>query len=127
MVQWQGRGAHVYTAATYAADVISDVLNQPGSRFQRNLVDSGLWQSVVVNYYTLNHVGPITISGEVAPGKIREAIAALDRELNAVAKPGYITTEAVEGVKKTRIAGTLDSLDPSSGFAHLLGFSGAAP
>ncbi|HEX9483138.1 MAG TPA: pitrilysin family protein [Gemmatimonadaceae bacterium] len=122
MIQWQGPGAHVDTPATYAADVFSDVLNQPGSRFQRNLVDSGLWQSVVVNYYTLNHVGPITISGEVAPGKIREAIAALDRELNAVAKPGYITTEAVEGVKKTRIVGTMESLERSSGFAHQLGF-----
>jgi zinc protease len=122
MLQWHGPGAHTDIPATYAADVFSDVLNQPGSRFQRKLVDSGLWQSLVVNYYTLNQVGPITISGEVAPGKLREAVAALDRELIEVVKPGYITAEAVDGVKRTRIVGTMESLERSSGFAHQLGF-----
>jgi zinc protease len=122
MLQWHGPGAHTDVPATYAADVFSDVLNQPGSRFQRKLVDSGLWQSLGVNYYTLNQVGPITISGEVAPGKLREAIAALDKELLEVVKPGYITTEAVDGVKRTRIVGTMESLERTSGFTHQLGF-----
>jgi zinc protease len=122
MLQWQGPGAHADPAATYAADVFSDVLNQPGSRFQRALVDSGIWQSLLVNYYTLNHVGPITISGEVAPDKLREAIAALDRELGAVVKPGYITTDAVNSVKQKRIVETMESLERASGFAHQLGF-----
>ena len=120
--QWQGPGAHADIPATYAADVFSDVLNQPGSRFQRKLVDSGLWQSMNVNYYTLNQVGPITIGGAVAPGKLREAIAALDRELLEVVKPGYITSDAVDGVKRQRIVGTMESLERSSGFAHQLGF-----
>jgi zinc protease len=121
-LQWDGPGAHADIAATYAADVFSDVLNQPGSRFQRKLVDSGLWQSLGVNYYTLNQVGPITISGEVAPDKLRPALAALHRELAEVVKPGYITKEAVDGVKRTRIVGTMESLERSSGFAHQLGF-----
>jgi zinc protease len=122
MLQWQGPGAHADVPATYAADVFSDVLNQPGSRFQRKLVDSGLWLSLDVNYYTLNQVGPITIGGEVAPGKLREAIAALDKELLEVVKPGYITTEAVDGVKRKRIVGTMESLERTSGFTHQLGF-----
>ena len=122
ILQWDGPGAHADPAATYAADVFSDVLNQPGSRFQRTLVDSGLWQSLIVNYYTLNQIGPITISGEVAPEKLRTALSALDRELAAVVKPGYITKDAVDGVKRTRIIGTMESLERSSGFAHQLGF-----
>ena len=65
----RGRVRTPTSAATYAADVFSDVLNQPGSRFQRRLVDSGLWQSIGVNYYTLNQVGPITIGGDDAPGE----------------------------------------------------------
>ncbi|MDB4882961.1 MAG: peptidase domain protein [Gemmatimonadetes bacterium] len=121
-LQWEGPGAHADVAATYAADVFSDVLNQPGSRFQRKLVDSGLWQSLLVNYYTLNQVGPITISGEVAPDKLRPALAALHRELAEVVKPGYITKDAVDGVKRTRTVGTMESLERSSGFAHQLGF-----
>jgi zinc protease len=122
LLQWQGPGAHADIPATYAADVFSDVLNQPGSRFQRRLVDSGLWQSMSVNYYTLNQVGPITIGGAVTPGKLREAIAALDRELLEVVKPGYITADAVDGVKRQRIVGTMESLERASGFAHQLGF-----
>lgn len=121
-LQWQGPGAHADVPATYAADVFSDVLNQPGSRFQRRLVDSGLWQSIGVNYYTLNQVGPITIIGAVAPGKVREAIAALDRELLEVVKPGYITTDAVNSVKQKRIVETMESLERASGFSHQLGF-----
>ena len=121
-VQWGGPGAHADVPATYAADVFSDVLNQPGSRFQRKLVDSGLWQSLVVNYYTLNHTGPITIGGEVAPDKLRSALAALHRELADVVKPGYITRDAVESVKRKRTVGTMESLERSSGFAHQLGF-----
>ena len=120
--QWQGPGAHADPAATYAADVFSDVLNQPGSRFQQRLVDAGLWQSLNVNYYTLNQVGPITISGEVAPAKLREALAALDRELHEVVKPGYIGADAVDGVKRARTVGTMTSLERASGFAHQLGF-----
>jgi zinc protease len=122
MMQWQGPGAHTDIPATYAADVFSDVLNQPGSRFQRKLVDSGLWQSIGVNYYTLNQVGPITVSGAVAPGKLREAIAALDREMLDVVKPGYITADAVNSVKQKRIVETMESLERASGFAHQLGF-----
>src|SRR5207248_2315761 len=119
---WQGPGAHSDTQATYAADVFSDVLNQPGSRFQRKLVDSGLWQSLNVNYYTLNNVGPITIVGEVMPDKLREAIAALERELIEVVKPGYITVEAVDGVKRRRIVDTMENMERASGFAHQIGF-----
>src|SRR3954469_2506775 len=122
MLKWQGPSAVKDAAATYAADVFSDVLNQPGSRFQRRLVDSGLWQGIGVNYYTLNQVGPITIGGAVAPGKLREAVAALDRELLEVVKPGYITSDAVDGVKRQRIVGTMESLERASGFAHQLGF-----
>jgi zinc protease len=122
VVQWDGPGARADPAATYAADVFSDVLNQPGSRFQRKLVDSGLWQSLIVNYYTLNHVGPITISGEVAPDKLRAALGALERELVEVVKPDYITKDAVDGVKRTRIVGSMQSLERASGFAHQLGF-----
>lgn len=122
MLQWQGPGAHADVAATYAADVFSDVLNQPGSRFQTRLVDSGLWHSIGVNYYTLNHVGPITITGEVNPERVREAIAALDRELAQTVTPGYITADVVNGVKQQRIVGAKEQMERASGFAQQLGF-----
>ena len=122
MLQWQGPSARGDPAATYAADVFSDVLNQPGSRFQRRLVDSGLFESVTVNYYTLNQVGPITIEGETSPQRLREAIAALRDEIQQFASPAYLTTSELAAVKQHRIVGTELSLERASGFAHQLGF-----
>src|SRR5688572_4282521 len=93
VIQWAGPRAREDVAATYAADVFSDVLNQPGSRFQRKLVDEGPFRGVRVNYYTLNQVGPITVSGQVSPGKVKQALAALEAELARVAEPDYFTQE----------------------------------
>lgn len=122
MLQWQGPSARGDPAATYAADVFSDVLNQPGSRFQRRLVDSGLFESITVNYYTLNQVGPITIEGETSPQHLREAVAALRDEVQKLATPTYFTTSELASVKQHRIVGTELSLERASGFAHQLGF-----
>ena len=41
-IGWQGPSIGKDDAATYAADVFSYILSQPDSRFERNLVDSGL-------------------------------------------------------------------------------------
>lgn len=122
MLQWQGPSASQDPSATYAADVFSDVLNQPNSRLQRKLVDSGLFESLGVNYYTLNHVGPITISGEVSPGRVREAITALEQEIQSFADSGYFSAADLEPVKRQRITGTMFGLERASGFAHQLGF-----
>ena len=122
MFQWQGPSASKDPAATYAADVFSDVLNQPDSRLQRHLVDTGLFESLGVNYYTQNHVGPITISGETSPARVRAAITALESEIRAFADPGYFSAAELEPVKRQRITGTMFGLERASGFAHQLGF-----
>jgi zinc protease len=122
MLQWQGPSASRDPASTYAADVFSDVLNQPSSQFQKHLVDSGLFQGIGVNYYTLNHVGPITISGITSPDKTIAALAALRRELRHVNDPGYLSPDALQSIKQGRIIGTMRSLERASGFAQQLGF-----
>ena len=122
MLKWQGPSAVKDAAATYAADVFSDVLNQQGSRFQKRLVDSGLFQSIGVNYYTLNNVGPITIVGETTPERLREALAALDEEITKVVEPNYFSTAELEFTKQHRIVDAMFQLERASGFAHQLGF-----
>jgi zinc protease len=121
-IQWDGPSATKDPAATYAADVFSDVLNAPGSKFQLRLVESGLFENMVVNYFTQNQVGPITISGEVRPEKLKEALAAVDDELRKVVEPGYITTRELEDTKQHRIVDAMFQLERSSGFATQLGF-----
>ncbi len=122
MLQWQGPSVRKDAAATYAADVFSDALNQPGSVLQRRLVDSGLFQSINVNYYTLNQVGPITIAGQTTPERLKEAVAALQREVERLAEPGYITPEQLAATKAERAVSTAFGFDRPSDHAHTVGF-----
>lgn len=122
MEQWLGPSVGKDPEATYAADVFSDVMNQDGSTLQHRLVDSGLWHSIVVNYYTLNHTGPITISGETTPGKLRAALAALNAEIAKFDTPGYFSAADVALQKQQRVVGTALGLERALGFAHQLGF-----
>ena len=121
-LQWQGPSVGKDPKSTYAADVFSDVLNDPGSNFQQRLVDSGLWQSMGVNYYTLNNVGPITISGQTSPENLRKAIAALEAEIAQFTNASYFDPGELEAVKAHRAVTSAFDRERSSGFAHTLGF-----
>lgn len=122
LFQWQGPSVREDPASTYSADVFSDALNQSTSQLQKHLVDSGLWQSILVNYYTLNHVGPITISGQTTPEHLKDALDALNREVTRLADPGYITQEQLDATKAQRAVSTEFGFDRPSDFAHTLGF-----
>ena len=122
MMQWQGPSVRKDAAATYAADVFSDALNQPGSLLQRRLVDTGLFQSIGVNYYTLNQVGPISIVGQTTPDRLKEAVAALQKEIERLSDPGYITPEQLAATKAQRAVSTAFGLDRPSDHAHTIGF-----
>jgi len=122
MLQWQGPSVGKDRAATYAADVFSDILNEPGSAFQQRLVDSGLWQGVGVNYYTLNQVGPITISGQTTPDKLKAALAALEQEIARFGDPSYFSAEELAAAKAKRAVGSAHGAERASGLSHTIGF-----
>ena len=122
LVQWHGPSVGKDPQATYAADVFSDVLNQPNSGFQKRLVDSGLFQGVGVNYYTLNQVGPISISGTTTPEKLKDAIVALNREIERFDDPGYFTAAELEPVKRQRVVGSAFGVEKASSLSHTIGF-----
>ncbi|MEO7218925.1 MAG: pitrilysin family protein [Gemmatimonadaceae bacterium] len=122
LLQWQGPSVGKDPKSTYAADVFSDLLNDPQSRFQQRLVDSGLWQGVTVNYYTLNHTGPITISGQTSPEKLRKALAALNSEVGKLGDANYFDPEDLKAVQAHRAVTSAFGREQASAFAHTLGF-----
>ena len=121
-IQWHGPSVRKDEDATFVADVFSDLLNAPGSRFQKKLVDSGLWDGVIVNYYTLNNVGPITISGQTSPERLRNALKVLDSELREVLKPGYFTADEMNSAKAQRAVSSAFEREKASAFSHTIGF-----
>jgi zinc protease len=122
LIEWQGPSVRSDPASTYAADVFSDAVNQPVSAFQQHLVDSGLFQDIGVNYYTLDHTGPISISGQTTPGKLRAALAALDKEIARFDSIGYVTPEQLTEVKAQRAVNSAFGRERASGYAHTVGF-----
>lgn len=122
LIQWHGPSVRRDEAATFVADVYSDVLNNPQSRFQRRLVDSGLWQGIGVNYYTLNNIGPISVSGQTTPERLREAIRVMLQELRASVEPGYFSADELAATKASRAVTTQFGMERSSEFAHTIGF-----
>jgi zinc protease len=121
-IQWHGPSVRKDEDATFVADVFSDLLNAPGSRFQKKLVDSGLWDGVIVNYYTLNNVGPITISGQTSPERLRNALTVLDGELREVLKPGYFNADEMNSAKAQRAVSSAFEREKASAFSHTIGF-----
>lgn len=122
LIQWQGPSVGKDPAATYAADVFSDLLNDPQSPLQQRLVESGLWQALMVNYYTLDHTGPITISGQTTPENLLKAVAALREEIKKFGTPSYFNPEHLKAVQAYRAVTSAFDRERASGFARTLGF-----
>jgi zinc protease len=86
----QGPSVGQDTSATYAADALFDVLNDPSSAFQHRLVDLGPFQSVRGYYLTQDHTGPIEFVGRTTASQAEDALSALTDELDGL--------DALEGV-----------------------------
>lgn len=99
--QWHGPSIGIDNAATYAADVFIFILQQPNSRFQRKLVESGIAQSAGISYYTQRYVGPIAVQMSTSPEKIVTANKILWDEIQAFDSPDYFTDEELEISKST--------------------------
>jgi len=91
-----GPGVGQDAAATYAADALFDVLNNPGSAFQQRLVEAGPFQSIVGSYTTLDHIGPIEFVGKTTDAEAQQALFMLLDELDNL--------DALEGVSEGDLA-----------------------
>jgi zinc protease len=121
-IGWHGPSIGKDDAATYAADVFSFIVRQPNSRFQRNLVDTGLVAGVDISYYTQRNVGPIVVTAVTSPDKSREALKAIYAELAQFNSPNYYTDEELESAKTLLSADDLFGQEKLSEYAHTLSF-----
>jgi len=122
MIQQQGPKSMDDVQATYAADVFNTILNLPSSRFQQNLVESGLAYQAGVSYQTLKHVGPSTIFLVPNPEKVDEAISTLEKEIALWDTDDYFTDEQMEAAKNQLMIQDVYSRESTSSFVHSLTF-----
>jgi len=121
-IGWQGPSIGKDNASTYAADVFSFILRQPNSRFQRNLVDTGLVTGADLSYYTQRNVGPIQLIAQTTPDKAHAAIKALYEEVAHFNDKDYFTDDQLESAKALLEADDLYSREKASEYTHTLSF-----
>jgi zinc protease len=122
MIGWHGPSIGKDNAGTYAADVFSYILTQPDSKFQRDMVDSGLALQAGIGYYTQRNVGPINIVLVTTPDKAKAALKAVYTEVAQFDKPGYITDIELENAKTILESQDLFSREKLSEYIHTLSF-----
>jgi zinc protease len=121
-IRWHGPSVVRDPASTYAADVLSSILNKRTSRFQKRLVDSGLAFDANLGYYTLDHVGPITLFLQTAPEKVAEAERAALEEVVRMSDSSYVTQQELTDAQKELGIQSLYEREQSTNWAHTVGF-----
>ena len=121
-IGWQGPSIGKDDAATYAADTFSFIMQQPDSRFQRNLVDTKLVNFVGIGYYTQRNVGPIQILFQTTPDKAQAALKAVYDEIAHFDDKDYYTDEQLDSAKALLEADDLYSREKFDEYAKTLGF-----
>lgn len=95
-IAFSGPGVGRDAAATYAADALFEVLNNPGSAFQQRLVEAGPFQSIFGSYTTLDHTGPIEFVGKTTEADAQKALFMLLDEIDNL--------DALEGIRDGDLA-----------------------
>lgn len=121
-MSWHGPSVDEDPGATYAADVLSYILSQPTSKFQKALVESGLTLNAGLGYYTQRYTGPINLTAQVEADNLKPAIKGLLAELKKLENPDYFTDEQLESAKTILAVQDLYSREKTSAFAHTVSF-----
>jgi zinc protease len=122
MMKWHGPKVDTDPKSTYVADVLATVLANRTSAFQKRLVDSGLAFGVGFSYYTLAHVGPISVTAQTAPDKVLEAQRAILTELGRLTDTTYISREELTRAQQQIAINELYARQDVTSWAHTIGF-----
>ena len=96
---WRGPDTRNDLKATYAADVFSFILSQSSSKFQQQLVDSGLAYQVSFGYQTQKYTGPIQMFVVPNPARLKECLNKIQEHINQWDTDTYYTDEQLETAK----------------------------
>ncbi|HWZ59918.1 MAG TPA: pitrilysin family protein [Gemmatimonadaceae bacterium] len=102
VMEWQGPSTITSPEDTYAADVLSTILDASGSTFQRRLVDSGLFASCTIGYTTRSHVGEITLTAHASVDSLPHALVVLNAVLEDLDKPVAFSDDELADARQAR-------------------------
>jgi zinc protease len=119
---WRGPDTRNDMNATYAADVFTFIISQAASKFQQELVDSGLAYQVQFGYQTQKYVGPIQLFIVPNPAKVKECMNKVMQQINAWDSDNYFTDDMIETAKNQLIISDTYDSEKTSNYVHTVSF-----
>jgi zinc protease len=107
-------------ADTYAGDLLSMLANDPGSRWQKTLVDSGVCVGAGQTYVTMRHTGEIVVGVEATPDKVDACMGAVMAELPKLKAPDYFGDDEMRNAVHRIVVNRAQERETTSGRAHAL-------
>lgn len=119
---WHGPDTRNDVKSTYAADVFSTILGLTSSKFQRELVDSGLALQAGFNYLTAKYTGPISLFAVMNPARLKDCMKKIADEINRFDSDDYFTDEQLETAKNQLIITDTYNKEQTSNYVHTVTF-----
>ncbi len=85
---------------TYVADLLSELMNTQGSRFQTVFVDSGLAYSARLGYYTQRYGGELNFAFETSPENVPKIEKRMQKFLKEMANSNFFSSRELEIAKR---------------------------
>jgi len=122
LMGWRGPDTRNDVKATYSADVFSFILSQSSSKFQQELVDSGLALQLQFSYQTAKYVGPIQMFVVPNPQKLKECMKKVMDEIGQFASDSYFTDDQLQTAKDQLAISEEYDREKSSQYIHTVTF-----
>lgn len=107
---------------TYAADVFSVALDEPSSRFQKAVVDSGACLSAKIEWYTQMNTGPITLLFNAAANKVDACVKTIVAELPKMKESGYLSADEMKSAAQSIELSFIRDRETPARYAHNITF-----
>ncbi|HEY8039419.1 MAG TPA: pitrilysin family protein [Polyangiaceae bacterium] len=121
VMEWQGPSTLDESARdTYAADLLAALVNDPGSRFQKTLVDSGACVRASMGYFTEAHTGEVSVDFEATPDKVDACVGALAAELPKLKTADYFADPEMKNAVHRIEVNRMQERETTSGRAHAI-------
>lgn len=122
LIGWFGPNTRHDVHSTYAADVFSFILSQSSSKFQQELIDSGLAYQAQLSYSTQKYAGPIQLFIVPNPARLKECMKKVMEHINQWDSDSYFTDEQLETAKTQLAISEEYGREKSSQYIHTVTF-----
>ncbi len=120
-MSWRGPSLRDDKPGTSDASAMADVLNADDSRFQRNMLDAGYFQSAAFSVTNNQFGSEVSFRGVTTPEKLLVALGAFGDETRQFIYPMYYDSTALSGAVQRRRVGRSLAFEESASLASSLG------